>query len=304
MNHRPFPRGVRVADAERFVYTRARLLERRRLDLLLHGGGADGVLAALGAYRNPDGGFGHGLEPDVRSPVSESLSTLAALDLLASWDLADHHWFRSGLEWAASASGLDGSLPFVTEPSLAWPHAPWVQPAPGGSHLTFGFAAAALRTGFTGGWADAAVRWSRARCDDGDLPAYAVKYALRFLSADRGRTPDPSGSDAALGAWRARLDRDGALPVEGGAEGERLRPWDLATDPWSARDLSGPARTPVHRLFTDKQLRADLDRVAMGQQSDGGWHVDWPAWCPGQGLDWRGIRTVEVLELLSDADRS
>jgi len=304
MNHRPFPRCVRVADAERFVYTRARLLERRRLDLLLHGGGPDGVLAALGAYRNPDGGFGHGLEPDVRSPVSEPLSTLAALDLLAGWDLADHPWFRSGLEWAASASGLDGSLPFVTEPSLAWPHAPWVQPAPEGSHLTFGFAAAALRTDFTGGWAEAAVHWCRSRFDDGDLHAYAVKYALRFLSADRSPTSGTTGADAAIGAWRSRLDRDGALPVEGGAEGERLRPWDLVDDPWWARDAAASAGTPVRRLFTDKQLRADLDRVAMGQQSDGGWHVDWPAWCPGQGLDWRGIRTVETLQLLSDADRS
>ncbi len=304
MNHHPFPRGLRVADAERFVYTRGRLLERRRLELLLHGGGPDGVLAALGAYRNPDGGFGHGLEPDVRSPVSESLPTLAALDLLAGWGLADHPWFRSGLEWAAAESGLDGSLPFVTEPSLAWPHAPWVQPAPGGSHLTFGFAAAALRTGFTGGWAEAAVKWCRARLDDGELPAYAVKYALRFLSADRGPAAGRDGSDAAVGAWRARLDRDGALPVEGGAEGERLYPWDLAADPWSAGDLAGPAGTSARRLFTEEQLQPDLDRVAMGQQQDGGWHVDWPAWCPGQGLDWRGIRTVEALQLLSDADRS
>ncbi|MDI3330039.1 MAG: hypothetical protein QJR09_04800 [Micrococcus sp.] len=303
MNHRPFPRGVRVADAERFVYTRGRLLERRRLDLLLHGGGPEGVLAALGAYRNPDGGFGHGLEPDVRSPVSESLSTLAALDLLAGWGLADHPWFRSGLEWAASVSGLDGSLPFVTEASLAWPHAPWVQPAPEGSHVTFGFAAAALRTGFTGGWATAAVAWCRSRVADPGLSAYAVKYALRFLAADRRAVSDPA-SDAAITGWRARLDRDGALPVEGGADGERLHPWDLAADPWTAREGSGPAGEPARRLFTGKQLHGDLDRVILGQQADGGWHVDWPAWCPGQGLDWRGIRTVEVLQLLADADRS
>lgn len=304
MNHRPFPRGVRVADAERFVYTRGRLLERRRLDLLLHGGGPEGVLAALGAYRNPDGGFGHGLEPDVRSPVSEPLATLTALDLLAGWDLADHPWFRSALEWAASASGLDGSLPFVTEPSLAWPHAPWVQLWPGGSHLTFGFAAAALRTGFVGGWAEAAAAWCRSQLREGELSAYAVKYALRFLAADRGPRTEGPAEAAAIETWRSRLDRDGALPVEGGAEGERLHPWDLCADPWSAPVIEPGAATPARRLFTDRQLRADLDRVVMGQQSDGGWHVDWPAWCPGQGLDWRGIRTVEVLELLSAVDRS
>lgn len=302
MNHRPFPPGVRAADAERFVFTHGRLLEQRRLGLLLHGGGPDGVLAALGAYRNSDGGFGHALEPDVRSPLSEPLATLAALDLLAGWGLAGHPWFRGGLEWAASVSGLDGSLPFVTEASLAWPHAPWLQWSPEGSHLTYGFAAAALRTGFGGGWAEAAVEWSRSRLSDDGLSAYAVKYALRLVSADHG--PDASGpvaTDDHIEAWRVRLDADGALPVDGGAEGERLRPWDLAADPWTARDIARGAGAPARRLFTGDQLRADLDRVARGQQQDGGWHVDWAAWCPGQGLDWRGIRTVDALQLLSDA---
>lgn len=301
MNHRPYPRGVRVADAERFVYTRGRLLERRRLDLLLHGGGPDGVLAVLGAYRNPDGGFGHGLEPDVRSPASEPLATLGALDLLAGWELADHPWFRGALEWAASVSGLDGSLPFVTESSLSWPHAPWVQPVPGGSHLTFGFAAAALRTDFTGGWADAAVGWCRARLDDDDLAAYAVKYALRFLSADTG-SAGPGPSHPVIGVWRSRLDEDAALPVEGGADDERLYPWDLAADPWSTGDPAGPSGAAARLLFTPGRLTADRDRIARAQQQDGGWHVDWPAWCPAQGLDWRGIRTVEALHLLSEAD--
>lgn len=302
MNHRPFPRGVRVADAERFVYSTGRLLERRRLHLLLHGGGPDGVLTALGAYRNPDGGFGHGLEPDVRSPLSEPLSTLAALDLLAGWGLTDHPWMRGGLEWAAAESGLDGSLPFVTEPSLAWPHAPWVQLWPGGSHLTFGFASVALRTGFTGGWAEAAVEWCRSTLRNG-LPAYAVKYALRFLSAvEEAGAPTAPGAETVLRAWRTRLDAQGALPVEGGAEGERLHPWDLAVDPWALSGSAGATGPAARRLFPGAALQTDLERLARAQHHDGGWQVDWPAWCPGQGLDWRGIRTVEVLHLFSAAD--
>ncbi|QCU78491.1 hypothetical protein E7744_10245 [Citricoccus sp. SGAir0253] len=352
-NHRPFPTGVRVADAERFVFTHARLLERRRVDLLLHGGDQDGVLAALGAYRNPDGGFGHGLEPDLRSPLSEPLSTLAALDLLAGWGLADHPWVRTGLEWAAATSGLDGSLPFMTEPSRPWPRAPWVEPGPAGSLLTFGFAAAALRTGFTGGWSEAAVAWCHARLGGpAPLPAYEVKYALRFLSAELavlGASASAPGADAPpalpataspapddpaprafpsaaasagpgvraaeavradLARLRERLGEDGGLPVAGGAEGERLRPWDFAGDPWSGTDpRSGPdgsgpigaAGGAAGAVFTAAQLAADLERVAGGQHADGGWTVDWPAWCPAQGHEWRGIRTVESLELLSAA---
>jgi hypothetical protein len=40
------------------------------------------VLNAVRAYCNPDGGFGHALEPDVRAPQSEPTATLRALDTL------------------------------------------------------------------------------------------------------------------------------------------------------------------------------------------------------------------------------
>lgn len=296
MNHRPLPPGVRVADAEEFVYTHGRLLERRRVDLLLHGGGTEGVLAALGAYRNPDGGFGHGLEPDVRSPKSEALSTLAALDLLAGWDLAEHPWVRSGLEWVASTSGLDGSVPFVTEASLGWPHAPWVQPGPGGSHLTYGFAAAALLTGFSGGWAEAASDWCRLRLSrratSGVLPAYEAKYALRFLAADGLRTE--SADSPILAALRERMSADGSLPVEGGAEDESIHAVDLVHQPWTVpfpSDLLG-GLVPAAVMSRDRRW------LASAQEADGGWSVEWPAWSPAPGLEWRAIRTVGALEML------
>lgn len=302
MNHRPYPPGVRVADAEEFVFSHGRLLERRRIGMLLHGGGIDGVLAALGAYRNPDGGFGHGLEPDVRSPHSEPLATLTALDLLAAWNLPDHPWVRSGLEWVASVSALDGSVPFVTEPSLAWPHAPWVQSGTGGSHLTHGFSAAARLTGFEGGWAEAAADWcwrrlgsdgERQQPPAGGLPAYEAKYAVRFLAAEGFN--DPS-THPVLEALSARLQADGALRVEGGAPDERIRAVDLLHQPWM---LPFPTELPG-RLAPEDVVAQDRRRLAAGQQADGGWTVDWPAWSPAQGLEWRGLRTVEVLQILAD----
>lgn len=234
------------------MVTHGRLLQRRRIGLLLHGGGLDGLLAALGAYRNPDGGFGHGLEPDVRSPHSEPLSTLTALDLLASWDVPDHPWVRSGLQWVASIAAVDGSVPFVTDPSLEWPHAPWVQPTPGGSHLTYGFSAAARLTGFEGGWAEAAADWCRLRAD-------------------------------------------GALRVRGGAEDERIHAVDLLHNPWTVPFPSDPPA----RLAPEGLAEQDCRWLVSGQQADGGWTVDWPAWCPAQGLEWRGLRTVEALEILA-----
>jgi hypothetical protein len=58
------------AAAERFLRAEARLLEQRLFDTLFHGAPASGVVDALRGYRNADGGFGHGLEPDKRCPAA------------------------------------------------------------------------------------------------------------------------------------------------------------------------------------------------------------------------------------------
>lgn len=45
-------------------------------------GPAQNVLKSLAAYQNPDGGFGHGLEPDMRTPHSSAIATWTATLIL------------------------------------------------------------------------------------------------------------------------------------------------------------------------------------------------------------------------------
>ena len=59
-----------LAAAERFTWLNARLIDRLRFAHLFRGGAAAPVVAALRPYQNADGGFGNGLEPDFRGPVS------------------------------------------------------------------------------------------------------------------------------------------------------------------------------------------------------------------------------------------
>jgi hypothetical protein len=47
-----------------FMFREARLLEQRLFAALFLGAPAQGVVDGVVAYRNPDGGFGYGLEPD------------------------------------------------------------------------------------------------------------------------------------------------------------------------------------------------------------------------------------------------
>jgi len=132
---------VDVDAAERFVFSHARLLDRYRLAGLLHGEVLAPVLEALRAYRNPDGGFGHALEPDVRAPESETAATLHALAVRAEVGGLDDPKVEDAAGWIGTIADPDGGLPFVLPSAAANPHAPWMVPSDGGSFLTFAIAA-------------------------------------------------------------------------------------------------------------------------------------------------------------------
>lgn len=276
---------VDVNAAQRFVLANARLLDRHRLAVLLRRAPVGAVVEALRAYRNPDGGFGHALEPDVRAPESEPTSTLHALGVLAEVGKLDDPMVADAAAWVATVADPGGGVPFVMPTAAAHPHAPWMAASDGGSHLTFGLAAALWEAGSGGVWLERATRWCWARLERPDeLSAYWVKFALDFLD----RVPDNARASAAIEGLRPLIGTDGALPVPGGTENERLTPLALSERP-----------TPRSRaLFADNQVQADLDRLERGQQEDGGWTFDWLAWSPGQSVEWRGGMTLRALRSL------
>jgi hypothetical protein len=78
--------SVDLSAAADFLAGAARVLDRRRFDLLFGDGDPAAVLAAVDGYRNRDGGYGWGLEPDLRSRTSQPGGALHALEAFA--DLA------------------------------------------------------------------------------------------------------------------------------------------------------------------------------------------------------------------------
>jgi hypothetical protein len=278
--------AIDLEAATSYVHANARLLDRRRLEHL-RGAPARRVLDVLHLYRNDDGGFGHALEPDVRSPTSEPVSLFAALELFTELDALDDPAVADSVRWVASVSEPDGGVPFILPASQPYPHAPWMVPTPGGSHLTFAVPAQYLHAGIGGDpWLDRAFAWAWRRLDGEEpLTGYEVKFALTLLDV----WPDAERAVAAIERLRPALRADGSLPVPGGTEDEKVTPLALVPDP-AARS---------RRLFTAEQIEADLDALEKEQQDDGGWTFDWAAWCPGQEVDWRGRLTVDALRTLA-----
>jgi hypothetical protein len=276
---------VDVDSAERFMFANARLLDRHRLAVLLRGAPVAPVLDALRAYRNPDGGFGHALEPDVRAPESEPAATLHALEVLAEIGALEDPMVTGAAAWVATIADPDGGVPFVLPTAAAHPHAPWMVPSDGGSHLTFAIAGVLWEVGSSESWLRRATEWCWAKLERPDeLSAYLVKFSLDFLD----NVPDQLRASGAIEELRARIGADGSMPVPGGTETERLTPLTLSPRP------GGRSRA----LFTDEQIEADLDLLAQRQRDDGGWTFDWLAWSPGQSVEWRGAVTLRALATL------
>lgn len=287
-----------MSTSDDFMATHARLLDRRRF-ALVHDpsdGAADAALAALAAYRNADGGYGGGLEPDLRDAGSQPVAALHAFEVIEEVAPRVVPEAAALCDWFAAITLPDGGLPFalpVANPAGCAPFFLDVDPRASSLHMTAMLAACAHRVAGH----DPAVRdhpWPAtatdhvmraARALDGPGHALEYRFVLAFLDAAHDRV---DGAPAELRRLGAFLPPSGVMPVAGGAAEEAMRPLDFA--PYPDR--------PIRRLFTADAIAADLARLAAERQDDGGWPVDWTAHSPAASLEWRGWSTVRALHLL------
>jgi hypothetical protein len=287
--------SVDLSAAADFLAGSARVLDRRRFDLLFGDGDAAAALAAVDGYRNPDGGYGWGLEPDLRSRTSQPGGALHAMEVFADVAPVTTGHAPELCDWLTGASNPDGGLPFALpqpDPAASAPF--WLDPSPESNLQITAVVAATAHRVAAADPAVAAHSWlagATGYClhavrDLGPDPhAMVLAFAAQMLDAAAATHPEAAELVEAL---RPHVPADGLLHVAGGAEGEFMRPLDFAPLP------GGPARS----LFGPGVVDAELDRLAGGQQPDGGWAVDFASYSPVAGLEWRGHRTVQALTLL------
>ena len=122
--------------AQSFMASHARVLDRRRLELLVEGGDPAAVLAAVDAYRNPDGGYSWGLEPDLRAVESQPGGAYHAFEAFAEIGPRTSPRAVELCDWLASVTVPDGGLPFalpISDPAACAPF--WAQADPTVSSL-------------------------------------------------------------------------------------------------------------------------------------------------------------------------
>ena len=122
---------LRLDAAEQFMLLNARLVDRLRFACLFRDAPTDAAVSALRPYQNADGGFGHALEPDGRTPFSQPLTTSLAFDMLDELDRFDDDLVLPACGYLDSISRADGGVPFVHPSIRPHPRAPWWQPDDG-----------------------------------------------------------------------------------------------------------------------------------------------------------------------------
>ncbi len=292
--------GVMSIDldaAASFLTRHGRLLDRRRYEYLCAGGAPEAVLAAVDGYRNSDGGYGWGLELDLRAPESQPGGALHAFEVFA--ELGPDTTTPRAVQlcdWLETITLPDGGLPFALPVADGRGSAPfWVEADPTTStlHSTAFVTSAALRVAAhdpavaNHPWTGRAVDYCLAEIDRLDTAPHAIalSFVVQFLDALSATRPVAA---ELLDRLRPFFPDDGVVPVAGGSPGEVLRPLDFSPLP----------DRPSRRLFRPEVIEVELDRLEADQHDDGGWAVDFASYSPAAELEWRGYATVGAIATL------
>jgi hypothetical protein len=262
--------------AAAFMAGHARVLDRRMFQRLFCDGAAGSVRHAVAAYRNSDGGFGYGLEPDCRATASQPAAVEMAMRMMDLADEWDSQLVGDAVDWLAAIAPAEGG------------DAPWWVPEDGhpASLIQTGQICGVLHArGFAHPWLDRAteVMWSRidALTSPGGYEMFGV---LSFLQ----HVPDRPRAAAAFARVGPLLTSCGLVALDPDADGEAHSPLAFAPLPSSL----------ARALFSEATIDAHLDHLAGSQREDGGWMFNWPSWSPAAEADWRGFLTVDALRVL------
>ncbi|WP_184080231.1 prenyltransferase [Nocardiopsis mwathae] len=275
-----------LRSAEHFIARNARLIDRHRYAFHFTCGPADPILAALDSYRNVDGGYGNGLEPDLRGHGSQPVAVETALRYLDELGRIDRDTTADVCRYLTSITHANGGVPNVLPSVRHTEAAPWWRETDDFSGTltpTASIAGILHKHHAAHPWRDRATAfcWTRIAGLHWTEPIEAMAICT-FLQhvADRPRADAEFERLAPMIRAVIELDPD--------ATGHVHTPLDLAT-------------TPTHiarRLFTDAEIEKHLDALTRQQQDDGGWPINWETWVDTVTSDWRGIISIQRLTTL------
>lgn len=278
----------RWSRARTFLFANARLVDRAAFQVMFERAPADRLVAALESYRNADGGFGHALEPDLRTPLSQPLHTETALAVLKEAGVRRPDIATGCCAFLSGVATTDGALPAFLPGALDYPAAAHWRAGFGAIPTldrTLGMVALASWHGATHPWLDHAVERCRqhvahSTIDEAHHLLYAFWFAATVLRGDARRET--------LVRLRRCLDQVSFYLAATPVARYGLTPLHYAPEPDAA----------ARSLFEDALIDRHLDDLAASQCSDGGWPIRFAPPTEGASIEWRGRFSLDALRTL------
>jgi hypothetical protein len=287
------------ARARSYLLEQARPLERELFRVQFEAASPGAALKALETYRNDDGGFGGGLEPDYRAMGSSVLATCVALGRLEELEISGNHPFvRGALDYLLKAYDAPAKRwPIVPATGEAEPHAPWWNIA----DLEETFAGFRINP-----MAEVlACLWRFGRADERRLSRSLSPVLLEHMKT--ASKLGPSEFECLLRLWRSPMDDAGMRAFLNAFLRERI-PGAVERDPekWTSYGLKPLWAVPDPQSPGNSELKALLDRALdfeiSNQASNGAWEPFWdwegafPGYWPAAREEWRGWLTLRNLK--------
>jgi hypothetical protein len=288
--------------ARAFLFEYGRPLDRERFRFHFESGSGEAVVVELARFQNADGGFGHGLEPDLRAGASSAIATSQAFRLLREIGRPDHEVARRGLAYLLTSFDRERSVWEMVPPAAEEaPHAPWLTYS--GTEKGFnGFVlnptaellgalydyAGHVPDGFLAGLTPTLVRRAQEAPDQMEIHDFGSLQRL----AETENLPDDVRS-----ALAAQLLR--ALPATVSLQPSTWEEYNLQP----LRALGRPDSFLAPLIAADV-LAANAEFWERQQLPDGSWQIPWDwasndadAWAQAE-REWKCIQIVDKLLVL------
>ena len=282
--------------ARDFILTNARMIERRLFEFHFENGTKEGIFHAVYAYRNSDGGFGHGMEPDTASPESQPLFSIMALETLDEVGYLNAELIlKDFMPYFESITTEKGGIPWMLRPKSDYPC---------GEHFKTVKEWAALSTTapllgllekykIDIPWMKKAEQfvWDEIeRIEEKHVFCHlCVPRRLQFLQYTKNRDKAENAIDD-LKNW---ILADGVLCKDKSDDG-----WGLYGKPHSLNYASS-SDSILYSLFPKETIEADLKELIRRQKDDGRWDT-WYGISEGTKLEWAGIQTLWALKTIKN----
>ena len=285
--------------ARDFILTNARMIERRLFQFHFENDSSQGVYHAVYAYRNLDGGFGHGMEPDTASPESQPLFSIMALETLDEVGYLNADLIqRDFMPYFERVTTQKGGIPWMLRPKSDYPCADHFKTVKEWAALstTAPLLGMLEKYHLDIPWMEKAesfiwqeierIKAKHVFCH------LCVPRRLQFLQYTKNRDK----AEKALQDLKQWILTEGVLCDDRSDEG-----WGLYGKPHSLCYAPSPDGI-LNPIFSKEMIHADLDELINRQKSDGRWDT-WYGLSEGMKLEWAGIQTLWTLKILKNYDR-